>query len=627
MSGMAERPPLALAVAAAVALAAPLAGCYGPSAPYGAPCLKETDCPSKQSCNPQTNTCGPPSEAQVLRHDTADDFGAPGAYTDEVAIEPGGFIGPAPYFSSGLRLSGIDSYAVTMATKWDDLAALPRTGTTFQRKAELGFGSGAPLGTGLTKADDITVLVEGEVYLDKIGPWTFELLASDAGFVELAPPGSSTFQRVVFDSNNKSQGTYMVTAAGWHRLRGAVADASGEMTFDLRYNAPAAPGNPRPIEPRDLRAPGGGVAGLIADGFEDPYLMGPVDLVFVPGTLGNLTLLDNPFGLVIGNNSYSVRFTGQVLIDVGGAYELKLVTGQGHRMWLDGLSIADRFDANPQTSRTGMLTLEPGWHDLVVDLNRSSAPSATLDLQVLSGPAWAGGTIPLDHLRPVVARGSNSTSAYVPGDTSIADMGAASRLVSVPLRGDFVTSQVDAVFSFSHSDKSTMQVRIVSPSGASSTKVGFGQLSGSGAHFQRTTMPAFTGSNWSFVFTDNLADLKTGTITYAAVSLLGSAGTAPFAKSYRYISAPQELGVVVSFSPVKWALRQATPDTQVNVLLRTCDTPEACTAEPWTPVAEDATPEVRPRRFAQYQVEVIGDGDVPTALDWIEFGYRAIGEP
>jgi len=73
---------------------------------------------------------------------------------------------------------------------------------------------------------------------------------------------------------------------------------------------------------------------------------------------------------------------------------------------------------------------------------------------------------------------------------------------------------------------------------------------------------------------------------------------------------------------LRWSVRQGAASAAI-VRLRTCATADACAAEPWTEVALGATPAAAPRRFAQYQVELHGDGDVPTALDWIELAYLA----
>ena len=70
----------------------------------------------------------------------------------------------------------------------------------------------------------------------------------------------------------------------------------------------------------------------------------------------------------------------------------------------------------------------------------------------------------------------------------------------------------------------------------------------------------------------------------------------------------------MSLGAVRWQLRQGTA---AKVYLRTCDLKDACSAEPWTEVANDATPMVEARTFVQYAVDFTSDGDTPTALDWI----------
>ena len=135
--------------------------------------------------------------------------------------------------------------------------------------------------------------------------------------------------------------------------------------------------------------------------------------------------------------------------------------------------------------------------------------------------------------------------------------------------------------------------------------------------------PATSGGSWNFLFTDTVAgDLATGTFSMAGIIVLGSGGPAPFPTTYSYVSAPHDIGKASSFSPVRWGLRQETPDTKVTVSLRTCDTAEACNAEPWIAIGRGLAPEATPRRFAQYKIELTGSGDVPTALDWIQIGYR-----
>jgi hypothetical protein len=610
----------------ALALAAVLGACFGPDAPLGVPCAMNNDCPSGQTCNPDKRRCEPPSGLELWRDDTAADFGAVGAVAEDAAVEAAGFVGPAAYFGGGLRLSGIDRHAIPdPATPWNELAGAARTGTTFVRGIELSF-SGTPPGLGLPGGNDITVLVEGEVYLDAAGPWGFQLDADDIGFVEIAPPGSATFERVVTDQNNSSEGFYQAAAPGWHRLRGAFADSAADMDYVLRYDPPG-PGNFRTIQPWDLRAPAGDVAGVIVDGFEDAFLMGPGGSVLHPGTLGGQVLGTDPYGLPVGNSSYSLRFAGQVLIDTGGSYAFRIDSDQGHRMWLDGALVVDKLGTAAEISMTEPALLEPGWHDLVVDLNRKDALEARLDVTVDSGPAWVGQTIPLDHLRPIVGRANRWAGAFSSASTAIPEGGTSTRTLIFDVPPDFVTTRVDVAFQFTHPVRSSILIRVDPPNAGLTTVVPAGSLTGSGSYFRYTTIPVSpAGTNWGVLATDTAAaDLMTGSLTYAGISLLGTAGPAPFPESYRYVSAPRELGNVASIAYARWGLRQETPDATVTVSLRTCDSAAACDGEAWTAVSQGAAPDVPVRRFAQYMVELTGNSDVPTALDWIEIGYRTFG--
>ena len=58
-----------------------------------------------------------------------------------------------------------------------------------------------------------------------------------------------------------------------------------------------------------------------------------------------------------------------------------------------------------------------------------------------------------------------------------------------------------------------------------------------------------------------------------------------------------------------------------RVSVRSCDEAAACETEPFTEVAFDTVPNIEPRRFVQYAVDLTSDGDVPTALDAIEINY------
>jgi hypothetical protein len=601
--------------------------CFSPSPPRGIPCSSSRDCPSGQVCDAVTSVCDLPTEPFTWRDDTAEDFGADGASTDEVTVEAAGFVGPAAYLVGGLRFTGIDRNAIPNvgSTTWDQLAAATHSGASLARGFFHDFLDRVPPGLGFSGGDNITIMFEGEVDLDAAGMWRFELTANDLGFLEIAKPGTSTFQRVVTDTNTGSVGNFDVATPGWHRVRGAFADRAMNMSLDLRYDPPNVGGNFRRIPADRMRARGGDLTGVLVDGFEEAFFVGARGSVRSAGTFGGPALASDPFGLPIGNLTFSLRFASQVLIDIDGSYSFRIDSHHGHRAWLDGASIADVFDSVPRVSTTAPVRLAPGWHDLVVDVHRNGGTTdGRLAVTVADGPMWAGQPIPADHLRPIVGRGTRWTGGTSGTVLAIPDGMAATRTITLDLPPGFTTTRIDAGLEVDHPVLASLDLVLDPPVGANVSFAAAGSLMGSGSHSEHAQVsPGTSGATWNFIATDTAADMMTGNITFAAVTLIGPGGIAPFPTRYRYTSAPRELGDVASYGAVHWGLRQTRADTTVSVSMRTCDDAAACEAEPFVAITEGMPPNLPPRRFAQYTVELTGNGDVPTALDWIAIDYTA----
>jgi hypothetical protein len=121
-----------------------------------------------------------------------------------------------------------------------------------------------------------------------------------------------------------------------------------------------------------------------------------------------------------------------------------------------------------------------------------------------------------------------------------------------------------------------------------------------------------------------LADLMSGTIDLVKLSETYAGGPPPFPTRAMYTSRIREIGTsVIAIGSVRWRARQERDGGAVQVRVRSCDSASACAAEPWTDVAQSGdVAGVPPRAFLQYQVELTTNGDVATALDWIEIDYR-----
>jgi len=598
-----------------------LASCYDPSVKLGVPCSDTGDCPSGQQCDLFSQTCLLPTDLLSWRDDTAVDFAQPGAILQDAIVEGNGAIGPVPYVTGRVRLSAIGSARVTTTnTTWGAASGGQMTGRAFSNQLSIDYGTTVPMALGLASGDDVTVLVEGEINLDTVGVWGFRLNANDIGFVEIAVPGGD-FTRLVSDmSDSGTTNTIMVTTPGWHRIRAAFSDSTMVMSFDLDVDSPGA-GGFRSIALDQIRAPVDDLAGYTVDVFEDGGMIDYVTTALEVGALDR-QLPTDAFGVPIGMFGWSFRWSGQILIETEGDYAFEITSFHGHRMWIDGTEVANNFNASGMvTSTTPSLTLAAGWHDFVADVSKEAdSTPGQMRVVIASGPVGVGQPIAVDHTRPVVGRGMRFAETTSSAVVAIPDGGSVPRNLNLALiPSAFVPMHIEAGYGLQHTARGQVSVTVAG-AGAPVTLLGAGTLSGSGFYGAHATVPLDQYStSWSFTAADNLLDTTgTGDLELAAITVIGSGGIAPFATSYRYESAVKELGNVVGFGAVTWKLRRTTSAT---VQMRTCDDAAGCAAEPWTDVALAAVPAVTPRRFAQYAVTMATDGDVATALDWIELQY------
>lgn len=556
-----------------------------------------------------------PTVLQTWREDTSADFEG-GTFRDS-AVELAGFVGPAAYAHGRVRLTGVDGDRIAdnpAATTWDMVSMNP-AGIGFSKDTDLDFGLLAPSSLGVTATDNVTVLVEGEVELDAAGAWRFELTANDSGFFELASPGGE-FMRLADDVDTGTIGTYDVTTPGWYRFRAAFSDANQYLQFALRYDPPNVAGAFRTIPSDRLRCRVDGLQGYLVDGYDEGYLVGYDSSTLLQAPL-DVSLPNNPYGLQIGNLTFSTRFSGQILIDTEGDYAFTVTSHHGHRIWLDGQLAADSFTSSDATTNIAATHLTPGWHDVVADVTKSgNDQNATLSMKVASGPAWQNQAIPIDHVRPVLGRAGRWTGASSSTLLAIPDASSATRFLTVELPANATPLRVDATYEIDHPVQSQVSVVLDPPVGGNITMLGAGALSGAGTHSGHIVPPTQdAGTSWSFIAADNAGDAMTGNLTFAGVTIIYTGGGAPFPTSYRYESAIKDLGGIVGFGALTWVSRQG----DVKVQFRSCDA--ECTTEPWTDVENGAVPPVEAKKFAQYAVEMTSDGDTPTALDWIELTY------
>lgn len=603
-----------------------LGGCYSPSPPLGVPCSSTQECPNGQECDLLTNVCGYPTEARTLRDDTAADFD--GGDLQGAVIESGGFVGPVPYFVHGVRATGIAGNQLAAdidAVQFDDLAQITPTGRGVLRGVDIGLGDGVPPLLGFTSGDDITVLLEGEIYLDAPGNYTFELRANDIGFIEIAAPGSATFERLGDADITAVTFPYSAPSAGWYRFRGAFADSMQYFEWELRYRPPT--GGMRSIPDDIVRARVDGLDGVIVDGFDEAWMALYVG-VGLTDKLDGLTFTGpNPYGLDLGVSSHTLRWTAQFLVDMEGDYRFKLDTSQGHRAWIDGMQVANDFNGAAQVTTTMPIHLVAGWHDLVIDAVKTGGSSSRLSFTVESGPQFAGGAIPPDHLRPVSGRNVRFSSGTNSTNVDLVDGATVSRSVGLDVPAGITTLAIDANFYVSHPLREQLTVTLDPAVGSNISLLAAGDFTGPGDVVQHDVIPVDRGgSNFNFIIGDTTVDTPPmiGVVEWVTVTTTYAGGRPPYEASATYTSTVRDLGAA-RFNELTWSMRQAQVEPIVSV--RTCDEEAACEAEPWTTVLDGAVPSAPARRYFQYKVEITSDLDVPTSLDWIDLQYVGYVEP
>jgi len=608
---------------AAACLMVASASCYDPDVKVGVPCSPEGDCPSGQQCDVASKICMPPTDMSTWREDTAADFEQAGARLTDAIVEPAGFVAPTPYVTGRVKLRAIASDTVgdPTTTTWETASAGTVVGTAFHNRIDIDYGTAIPYGLGLPTGEGVTVLLEGEINLDATGAWRFSFNANDKGFIDIAPPGGD-FARLGDDTDSNTTLDYTVTTTGWHRVRIAFTDNSQVMSIRLLADSPSVPGGFRSLDVDHLRARADELQGWLVEGFEEPYLL----------EYSSSTLLDQPidvsipadaFGMPIGTTAWSLRWSGQILIDVEGDYAWDIVSFHGHRLFIDGMELANSYtDAGTLTTTTSAVHLAPGWHDVVFDVTKSGTNTpGQASLTVATGPALVGQPIPIDHVRPLVPRSQRWTGAFSTAATPIPDGASASRTTTILPPVSFTPYSLAVGLGIDHPLREQVGVTLQPPPGGPITLFSPGDASGAGSYAaSRMVASSLYGASWQFTASDNLVDGVTGSLIFTGVTITGSGGVSPFAASSRYESAVHELGDVVALGALTVTARQGSV---AKVELRTCADAGACTSAPWIDVTGGDLSSVSPAPFAQYAVSLTSDGDVPTALDAFTLTYSS----
>ena len=559
--------------------------------------------------------------------------GFAGGSATDLIVAPRGALEPAAYYTGGVLAAGATGVLGANPT-WAEVLALPASpARSIARNADLSW-AGVPTGLGLTVADGWTVWLEGELWLDA-GDWTFRLDADDRALVELAAPGGAFARIVTATSLSPVTGTFRAETAGWYAIRWAVSDLGGPGAARIRYQGP---GTPSLVDlPRDrLRARADQLRGLVTYAFDGERFGGDRAITIdatAPADVDWDTGAPTDLGLSSGDD-WSLRWAGQVYLDTGGTYAFRYQSDDGQRLWLDGVLISSRWDGQAHDETTAPVTLEAGWHDVVIDLSERVRRARAL-LSIASGPG-AGAALPVDRLRPVEGRGeryehlARRPNLTIPDAVSGTSPGVADATASSAAPAGATANGVELTVAYTHGRQGDLRIALVAPSGrvvvlrepdATTT-------SGSFVEYWSTTAldgePA--GGTWTVRFTD-IAPGAAGTVDEVQLTVhTRGAGQPPIATEAVYVSPVRAVDPGSTITAVRWTARTPT-GTGAAIFVRTGADADAVASAPWVGPLADPTgataPAVPAGGAVQYRVELTSDGDRIPSLESLAIDHRA----
>jgi hypothetical protein len=546
---------------------------------------------------------------------------------DEAVIASSGAVEPIAWYTGGLVAHASDTGVITDAatTTWAQVQAFPTTGkAAILWSTNLGWGSNIPPGVGLGDPNDFTIWAEGELYLDA-GTWSFSLYADDHGFAELAPPGGDAFVRVVSaDFPTTGTGTFVAAAAGWYPFRYAISNHTGASGIVLQLGG--ATTATAPIPRARVRVRADQLAGLVETAFDDARGTGDAWSTLdatAPANVDWMTGMPADLGLT-SSDTFTVRWSGQLRLDLAGAYQFHYATDDGQRLWLDGTLLLDAWADTVQSETTAPVTLEQGWHDVVIDESENTNTAAA-HLTVASGPELVSMPLPIDRLRPVEARSERVAPGVNHAHVSIGDLATIESDAIVDAPAGAAVTRVDVAYQINHGNWGDLVVTLRAPDGTSATLRDRTDAGTSGDRVERFTVTTLGGAaaagTWK-LFVQDAASGSTGTLEDFAVTPHYAGGAPPIPAIAAAESQLHDLGDVVTIDQVSWSAR--TPaGTSVAVRVRTCADATACAAAPWSAAhTAPGPPAVTPARWLQYRIELSSDGDRTAALDAIRVDYH-----
>ena len=561
------------------------------------------------ACSFELPSPGGSGTGQII-DDSHDDFAA--GTCSECVATPWNTVEPAAFVLGGLHARGYVGAFIADADSYDDVVAkLPAsTGESYRQLPTNFQGADRPHGIGLVGNTDFTVLYDGEILLPA-GTNTLELDADDHAIVQIALDGH-TFGPPLLTVNKIASQPLVVARDGWYPIRVAYAQNGGNSRFLLALIE--SDSTRRAIDATRLRARVTDAPGVVAFGFDGQAFSTARGETALSGLASAFGTDAPPFDIGMRADFFSIRYAGQLRVDVEGDYDLAVDIGtdadDGFRLWIDHDIVASYWTGLPD-QRAVTLHLAAGWHDVIVDYSE-----ARDNAQV----AVTLGGAPIDpaHLRPAIAGGLLATFVDTVDTQIIPDNGQL--VLDLPINGgdQKLIDAVDYGFRIANQDMATLNVdlfdcELVAKRLTTGPTPQLFYYSGDKQCHGKQASPT-----WHLRFTDTALGGNIGTVTDYGLGVTFHGGDRmPFAPQLTYISAPKPAPGLRRIE--KLTVDGALAAASYNVSVRAADDETALAAAPFQPIGN--APITLAGELVQYEIDIAGDGWIYPTIDKVTIDY------